>query len=111
MVVDFDLVKLKTMQLCHLVVGELRVAIELWLATGEKFGALPGCVVAPTLAYLDCLDHHTMYRKNRKIPRAIHLDPKLLTTLSNKDCVKKGDKDPRSCTFGKLPVRNCFFHF
>lgn len=42
MVVDFDLVKLKDMQLCQLVVDELRVAIELWQAS-DKPGAKSSC--------------------------------------------------------------------
>jgi hypothetical protein len=107
MVVDFDLVKLKYMQLCQLVVDELRIAITLWQGA-DKPGALPGCVVAPILAYLDCLDHRIVDRKNRSIPRAIHLDPKLLAKLVKLDLVKEGGPDPRSWKYGKLPVSHLF---
>jgi hypothetical protein len=106
MVVDFDLVKLKDMQLCQLVVDELRVAIQLWQATGDKPGALPGCVIAPILAYLDCLNHHTVDRKNKNIPHAIHFEHKNLLNLAKLVCFNKG-----SWIYEKLPVRSYFFYF
>ena len=47
MVEDFDIVKLKNMQICQLNVDELRLAIEAWQKVGADWRALPGCVIAP----------------------------------------------------------------
>ena len=101
---DFDIVKLKNMQICQLIVDELRLAIEVWQNAGADWRALPGCVIAPILAYLDCLYHRSMDRKDKRLPRATYMDPKKLMKLANLDIVKKGSPDPRSWIVGKLPV-------
>ena len=104
MVEDFDIVKLKNMQICQLIVDELRLAIEAWQKAGADWRALPGCVIAPVLAYLGCLDHRSINRKDKRHPRAIYMDPRKLMKLSNLDILKKGGPDARSWIFGKLPV-------
>jgi len=49
---DFDFMKLKDVNLCQLIIDELKIAIEAWQVVGVEWRALEGCCIAVILAYL-----------------------------------------------------------
>jgi hypothetical protein len=104
MVEDFDFAKWKDVNLCQLVVDELRRAIFAWHAAGVDWRAIPGCCIAPLLMYLDCIDHRLVKDIDKRTPLVLFMDPKLLRKVANLDCITKGDERPDSWVYGKLPV-------
>ena len=107
MVENFDIVKLKELDLCKLLYDELKRAVRIWHDSADtEWKAIPGCCIVPLLIHLDCIDDRKLSPKDKRVPRVLYLDPTKLTILADKDCQKKGDKRPDSWLYGKLPVRN-----
>ena len=105
MVKDFDAAKLKNVDLCQLVVDELRKAIFEWKKATTDWAAIPGCGIALLLVYLDCIDHKDFgSKKDKRNPRILYLSPYILRKLADLDCIKKGNERPDSWVYGKLPV-------
>lgn len=104
MVEDFDLRKLKTTDLCQLLVDELKRAIFAWQASNAKWKALPGCVILPLLMYLDCVYHRSVKDVDKRTPRILYMDENVLTKLADLDLVQKGNHNPETWIYGKLPV-------
>ena len=104
MVQDFSIPELKDVDLCQLVVDELKRAVTNWQKAGAEWRAITGCCIAPLLIYLDCLDHRNFETTDQRTPRVLYMDPVNLRALIKTDLVKKGTGDPRSWIFGACPV-------
>ena len=108
MVKDFDAAKLKDVDLCQLVVDELRKAIFEWKKATADWAAIPGCGIALLLIYLDCIDNKDFSPKDMRSPRILYFSPYKLRKLADLDCIEEGNERPDSWTYGKLPVSFVF---
>ena len=108
MVKNLDIDKLKDMDLCQLLVDELKRAVMQYRKSKCKWSALPGCIIAPVLIYLDCCFKKDLSDLDKQTPRCHFMDTEILKLIAAADCSEKGGADPNSWIFGKLPVRK--FH-
>ena len=107
MVKDFDASKLKDIDLCQLLVDELRKAVFAWQGANADWKAIPGCGISLLLMYLDCLDHK-LSPKDMRVPRILHFNPSILRQLADLDCIVEGNEFPETWIYGKLPVSFIF---
>ncbi|XBJ16158.1 hypothetical protein VPH35_007854 [Triticum aestivum] len=91
------------MDYCQLMVDELRRAVAKY-QDGDTMGkAITGCAIGPVLMYLDCLIHGKTAEPDMRVPRICFMDPAKLSDLVDADLIKKGNADPKTWVFGKLP--------
>jgi len=105
MVYEKSIPELKDVDLCQLLVDELKRAIIAWQKAGAHWRAVPGCGIALLLMHLDNIDHRKLNPIDHRTPRILYLDTLKLRALAKLDCVVKGSEDPRSWIFGSQPVR------
>jgi hypothetical protein len=105
MVKNLDISKLKDMDLCQLLVDELKRAVIQYRKSKSKWTALPGCIIAPVLLYLDCCMKQDLSDLDKRTPRTHFMDYEKLRSIAAADCAKKGGEDPNTWIFGNLPVR------
>ena len=92
------------MDYCQLMVDELRRAVAKY-QNGHTMGkAITGCAIGPVLMYLDCLIRGKTAEPDMRVPRICFMDPAKLSDLVDADLIKKGNADPKTWVFGKLPV-------
>lgn len=104
MVQDFDLAKLKDVDLCQLLWEELRSGVYAWQSSDAEWKGLSGCCITPLLMYVDCLDHRLLKNVDMRTPRACYMDPKLISKIFKLDLLVRGNETPESWIYGKLPV-------
>ena len=85
-------------------VDELRRAVAKYQSGHTMGKAITGCAIGPVLMYLDCLIHGKTAEPDMRVPRICYVDPAKLSDLVDADLIKKGNADPKTWVFGKLPV-------
>jgi hypothetical protein len=108
MVKDFDVTKLKDVDLCQLMCDELRKAVFAWQAANSDWRAVPGCGIAILLMYLDCIAHPKLSPIDKRVPRILYFNAVNFRKLADLDCIKPGNETPSSWIYGKLPVSMVF---
>ena len=93
------------MDICQLIVDELKRAAISFQKAKSKVKAVPGCVVAPLLIYLDCCLKSNLSDMDKKTPRIHYLDTKKLKLIAKADRVTEGCGGAKSWGYGNLPVR------
>ena len=92
------------MDYCQLMVDELRRAVVRY-QDGVTLGkAITGCSIAPVLMYLDCLIRGKVAEVDMRMPRLCFMNQEKLSDLVEVDLISRGNADPRTWVFGKLPV-------
>ena len=92
------------MDYCQLVVDDIRrAAIRYQLGT-SRGKVVTGCAITPLLMYLDCVFIGKKPVVDLRTPRISFMDQANLLELAAADLVGKGDDDPATWLFGKLPV-------
>ena len=101
---DLVIEDMATMDYCQLMVDELRRAVVRY-QDGVTLGkAITCCAIGPILMYLDCLIRGKTAELDMRVPRICFMDPVKLPDLVDADLIKKGNADPKTWVFGKLPV-------
>ena len=85
-------------------VDELRRAVVRY-QDGVTFGkAITGCAIEPVLMYLHCLIRGKIMNVDMRGPCICFMDQDKLSDLADADLIRKGNADPKTWVFGKLPV-------
>ena len=92
------------MNYCQLMVDEFRRVVVSYQGGVTRGKAITGCAIGPVLMYLDCLIHGKTPEPDMRVPRICFMDPVKLSDLVDADLIKKGNADPKTWMFGKLPV-------
>jgi hypothetical protein len=104
---DFDVTKLKDVDLCQLMCDELRIAVFAWQAANSDWRAVPGCGIAILLMYLDYIDHPKLSPIDKRVPRILYFNAVNFRKLADLDYIKPGNETP-SWIYGKLSVSVVF---
>ena len=73
---EMTIAELKDVDLCHLLVDELKRAVINWQKAGADWRAVPGCCIASLLMYLDCIHYRKLSPKDKRTPRILYMDEK-----------------------------------
>ena len=73
---NLDLNEAKDMDICQLIVDELKRAAINFQNANAKNKALPGCAVAPLLIYLDCCLKSGLSDMDKRTPHTHYMDTK-----------------------------------
>ncbi|XBI37666.1 hypothetical protein VPH35_122908 [Triticum aestivum] len=93
------------MDYCQMMVDELRRAVAKYQSGHTMGKAITGCAIGPVLMYLDCLIRGKTAEPDVRVPCICYMDPAKLSDLVDADLIKKkGNADPKTWVFGKLPV-------
>jgi len=98
---NLDLNEAKDMDICQLIVDEIKRAAINFQNADAKNKSLPGCAVAPLLIYLDCCLKSGLSDMDKRTPRTHYMDTKKLKKLAKLDRVHGGGDNQ----YGSLPVR------
>ena len=101
---DLVIEDMANMDYCQLMVDELRRAVVRYQDGVTMGKAITGCAIGPVLMYLDCLIHGKTPEPDMRVPRICFMAPAKLSDLVDADLIKKGNADPKTWVFGKLPV-------
>ena len=109
MVQEMTIAQLKDVNLCQLLVDELKRAVINWQKSDSEWPAVPGCCIAPLLMYLDCIDDRKLSRPiDKRTPRILYMDENKFRKLSKLDLMERGTEDARTWIFGSKPVSTPF---
>ena len=85
-------------------VDELRRAVVRYQDGVTMGKAITGYAIGPVLMYLDCLIRGKIPEVDMRVPRICFMDQDKLSDLADADLIRKGNADPKTWVFGKLPV-------
>ncbi|XBH96286.1 hypothetical protein VPH35_086700 [Triticum aestivum] len=88
-----------------LMVDELRRVVVRYQDGVTMGKAITGCAIGPVLMYLDCLIRGKTAEPDTRFPRICFMDPVKLSDLVDADLIKKGNADPKTWVFRKLPYK------
>lgn len=101
---DLFIEDMANMDYCQLMVDELRRVVVRY-QDGVTLGkAITSCAIGTVLMYLDCLIRGKIPYVDMQVPRICFMDRDKLSDLADADLIRKGNVDPWSWVFGKLPV-------
>jgi hypothetical protein len=96
--------EMANMDYCQLMVDELRRVVVRY-QDGVTLGkAITGCAIGPVLMYLDCLIRGKAPEIGMRVPCICFMNQDKLSNLADADLIRKGNADPTTWVFGKLPV-------